>query len=339
MAQPPSIRIPLAHLVGPPDAERRYRLLELVRRRARERRYSRRREEAYVHWIRRFVIFHDRRHPRDLGVEDVRAFLSALAAEHHVAPSTQNQALCALVFLYDHVLLAPLGRIEGIVAARRPRRVPVVLSPREVGLILNELSDPFRLCATMMYGSGLRVLECVSLRVKDVDLDRREIVVRSGKGDKDRRTPLPALAVRSVRRHLRQSQRCFQRDRRAHVRCTGISPALLRKYPTADQSWPWWYVFPATRTFVDAAGSRRRHHLHATALQRAVARAVRDLGIAKRVTCHAFRHSFATHLLETGCDIRTVQQLLGHSDVRTTMLYTHVLNRGGLGVTSPADRL
>ena len=322
--------IPLSHLVGPADPARRFRFLETVRRTARALRYARRTEEAYVHWIRAFVLHHGRRHPRELGAEHVRAFLSFLAVERQVAAATQNQALAALSFLYTHVVGAPLPRIDGIAAVRRPRRVPEVLSPREVGALLRRLDDPSRLCAMLMYGGGLRLLECVSLRIKDVDVDRREITVRAGKGGKDRRVPLPAVALRAVRLQRRHATRQFARDRRAGVRCTGLPPALLRKTPHADQSWPWCYLFPATRTLLDAAGVRRRHHLHETVVQRAVTGAARGLGLSKRVTCHALRHSFATHLLESGADIRTVQELLGHSDVRTTMIYTHVLNRGGL---------
>jgi integron integrase len=337
MSFPP--RIPLAHLVAPPDPARRFRLLEQVRARLRERRYSRRTEEAYVHWIRRYVVFHDRRHPRELGSVQVRAFLSSLAVDERVAPSTQNQALAALLFLYEHVVGAPLERIDGIAAARGSRRVPVVLSQREVRALLRRLHDPVRLCVGLMYGSGLRVLECVSLRVKDVDVDRREIVVRGGKGVKDRRTPLADAWTPGVARWIRDGKAGFRRDQKAGVRSTGISPALLRKVPDADSSWPWSYVFPAVRRFVDPDGVPRRHHLHETVVQRAVKQAAAEAGLTKRVTCHAFRHSFATHLLESGADIRTVQELLGHADVRTTMIYTHVLNRGALGVRSPADDL
>jgi integron integrase len=337
MSRPPTI--PLAHLVAPPDPARRYRLLELVRARLRERRYSRRTEEAYVGWIRRYVFFHDRRHPRDLGPEHVRRFLSALAVEERVASSTQNQALAALLFLYEHVIGRPLGRVDGISPARGSRRLPVVLSQREVRALLDYLEDPARLCVGLMYGSGLRLLECVTLRVKDIDVDRREIVVRDGKGAKDRRTPLAEAWVVAVKRWLRDANAGFRRDQKAGVRSTGITPALLRKYPDADRSWPWRYVFPATRRFVDAEGVPRRHHLHETLVQRAVKRAAAAAHLTKRVTCHSLRHSFATHLLESGADIRTVQELLGHSDVRTTMIYTHVLNRGGLGVRSPADTL
>jgi integron integrase len=337
MSSPP--QVPLAHLLAPPDPARRFRLLELVRRKLRERRYSHRTEKVYVAWVRRYVLFHDRRHPRDLGPEHVRDFLSTLAVRDGVSASTQNQALAALTFLYDHVVGVPLGRVDAIARARQGQRVPVVLSQHEVRAILARLRDPVRLCAQLMYGSGLRVVECVTLRVTDVDLDRCEIVVRGGKGGKDRRTPLARAAVPRLRAWLRDRERDFRRDQKACIRCTGLAQALLRKYPNADRSWPWWYVFPATRTFTDAGGVRRRHHLHESVVQRAVKRAAMDAGLTKRVVSHSFRHSFATHLLESGADIRTVQELLGHTDVRTTMIYTHVLNRGGLGVRSPADAL
>ena len=332
-------RIPLPHLDAAPESERRFRFLETVRRCLRERRYSRRTEEAYVHWIRRYVLFNDRRHPRDLGEDEVRAFLSSLAVHERVAASTQNQALAAMTFLYDRVLERPLTRIEGIQPARRSRHVPVVLSQREVRALLAKLDDPIRLCAALMYGSGLRVRECMTLRVKDIDFDRREIVVRDGKGEKDRRTPLPDRCSTPLAALLKREQQTFRRDRRAGIRTTGLSPALLKKYPGADLDWSWRYVFTATRTLIDSHGARRRHHLHESAVQRAFKQATSAANITKRATCHSLRHSFATHLLESGSDIRTVQELLGHTDLRTTMIYTHVLNRGGLGVRSPADQL
>ncbi len=313
--------------------------METVRRALRERRYSGRTEEAYVHWIRRFIIANGRRHPIDLGSDEVRRFLSALAVDERVSLSTQNQAQAALSFLYAHVLRRPLERIEGVTPARRSRHLPVVLSLRELRAILERLEDPHRLCAAIMYGSGLRVLECVSLRIKDVDLDRREIIVRGGKGDKDRRTPLARSCVPLVRAQLKQAAARAAADRHAGVGVSGIGDAVRRKYPGVEFDWRWQYVFAATRTHATGDGRRQRHHLHESAVQRAFHAAVMAARISKRATCHSLRHSFATHLLESGSDIRTVQELLGHTDVRTTMIYTHVLNKGGLGVRSPGDDL
>ena len=332
-------RVPASHLSSPGDPARRLRLLESVRRQLRARRYSARTEEAYVGWIRRYVLHHGRRHPRDLDVNAVGAFLSHLAVVEHVAASTQNQARAALLFLYDVVLKEPLERLEDIAPARRSRYVPVVLSQREVRALLGQLRIPARLCVALMYGSGLPVLECLALRVKDVDVDRREIVVRAGKGGKDRRTPLAERDVRDVKRWLAGQQPRHAADWRASILTDGLSEALERKYPNASNEWRWQYLFPAVRAYRDGEGVRRRHHLHESAVQRALKEAATAAGIVKRVTCHSLRHSFATHLLEGGTDIRTVQELLGHSDVRTTVIYTHVLNRGGLGVVSPGDRL
>lgn len=331
--------IPPAHLGTRAEPERQFRLLEQVRRALRERRYSTRTEKAYVHWIRRFIIANDRRHPADLGEEDAARFLSSLALEAQVAASTQNQALAAITFLYGTVLRRPLARLEGVAPSRRPRRLPVVLTQREIRAVVNELADPYHLCAHLMYGSGLRVTECLRLRVKDVDLERREIVVIAGKGDKDRRTPMAQACVGPLRALIDQEQQRFALDRGAGVIPTGLSESLCRKYPGTEFDWRWQYIFAARRTFVLPDGRRARHHLHETVMQRTFAAAVRASGIVKRATCHSLRHSFATHLLESGADIRTVQELLGHTDVRTTMIYTHVLNRGGLGVRSPGDDL
>jgi integron integrase len=292
-----------------------------------------------VYWIRRFILHHGRRHPGDLGAEEVRQFLSHLAVAEGVAAATQNQALAALLFLYDKVLVAPLDRVEEIAPARRSSHVPVVLSRREIRALMARLGDPWRLCVALMYGSGLRVSECVALRVKDIDIDRREVIVRAGKGGKDRRAPLAGSCVPGLEAWLRHQRPRHAADQRARILTGGLPPALERKLPGASGEWRWRYVFPARRASVDPEGRRRRHHLHASAVQRAVHESARAADLMKRVTCHTFRHSFATHLLESGADIRTVQELLGHTDVRTTMIYTHVLNRGGLGVVSPADRL
>jgi integron integrase len=300
--------------------------MEVVRRALRERRYSRRTEEAYVHWIRRFILFNDRRHPRDLGPDDVRRFLSALAPD--VAASTQNQALAALKFVYGRVLDMPLDGLAEIAPARHGRRLPEVLSQREVRLVLEHLPEPYRLCVSLMYGSGLRLMECLALRVKDVDLDRRVITVRGGKEDKDRRTPLADLCRPALVRRLRERRQDHVRDVRHGIGTTGITDALRRKYPNVDRDFGWAYVFPACRTFAGADGRRVRHHLHDTVVQRRVRAAALAVGLTKRVGCHTFRHSFATHLLEAGADIRTIQELLGHTDLRTTMIYTHVLKPG-----------
>ena len=313
--------------------------MERVRRALRERRYSARTEEAYVYWIRRYIYANDRRHPADLGTDDVRRFLSGLAVEQHVAPATQNQALAGLNFLYEKVLERPLDRIDGITPAQPSRRVPVVLSDSEVRAIARHIASPAKLPVMLMYGSGLRLLECLRLRVKDVDLERRQIVVRDGKGGKDRRTPLAEACVTPLRAHLASRNAQFVHDRRTKTGTTEIAPALARKYPSIDADWRWQYIFAARRTLVDEHGQRRRHHMHETVIQRAFRRALDAAKITKRATCHSLRHSFATHLLEAGSDIRTVQELLGHSDVRTTMIYTHVSKVGALGVLSPADRV
>ena len=303
------------------------------------RRLSPRTEEAYLHWIRRYARFHGA-NPRSLGAEHVTAFLSALATRHNVAASTQNQALAALLFLYRHVYEVDLPWLDGLVRARRPKRLPVVLTRAEVQAVLTRVDGVQQLMATLLYGAGLRLLECCRLRVKDVCFDRHEIMIREGKGDKDRRTMLPTSCVPRLRDHLRKVRHQHAEDLARGAGWVELPHALGRKYPSAGREWAWQWVFPATRTYVHPeTGQVRRHHLHETAVQRAVRRAVLTAGISKRGTCHTFRHSFATHLLEDGYDIRTVQELLGHANVSTTMIYTHVLNRGPAAVRSPADRL
>ncbi len=336
MPRPP---IPVSHLGGAPEPERKFRLMEVVKRTMRERRFSLRTQEAYAGWIRRYIKFYGRRHPADLDAADVAAFLSDLTVRLGVSASTQNQALAALTFLYSEVLRRSLGVLPGVQPATTPKRLPIVLSEKEVRTVIGLLREPDRLIVSLLYGSGLRILECVSLRVKDIDLDRCEITVRRGKGDKDRLVPLAKSAVADVKRALREAHQRWAKDLKAGIRVTGIDGALARKLPNASREWSWYYVFPATRSFIDASQIAWRHHLHETKIQRAVHDASRRGKVGKRVTCHAFRHSFATNLLENGSDIRTIQELLGHSDVRTTMVYTHVVNRGGLGVKSPADRL
>ncbi|MBC7671174.1 MAG: integron integrase [Polaromonas sp.] len=331
--------IPESHLGRTSQPERKLRLLEVARVRMRERRYSVRTEDVYLHWMRRYIRFHERRHPAELGAEEVRRFLSHLAVAEKVSASSQKQALAALTFLYASVVGRPFDRIEGIAPARRSRHVPVVLSQREIRDILLHLEEPSRLCVALMYGSGLRVTECVTLRVKDVDLDRGEIVVRSGKGAKDRRTTLAQRCMAPLRLRLAQRAAQHRLDVRSRTTTTGLPDSLLRKLPRAATEFGWSYLFASSRVVRSADGTLHRHHVQATTVQRAMTEAVRRAGITKRATCHSLRHSFATHLLEAGADIRTVQELLGHTDVRTTMIYTHVLNRGGLGVRSPADLL
>ena len=316
------------------------RLLEVVRARLRARHYSPRTEEAYVGWIRRFVRFHQRRHPRAMGEAEVTAFLSSLAVQGHVAASTQNQALSALVFLYDSVLGMELDWLQGLVRARRPERLPVVLTQDEVRRLLGELSGTVWLMASLMYGAGLRLLECVQLRVKDIDLAKREVRVRDGKGRKDRVTVIPVRLVEPVAVQLAACKRLHERDVQTSGGWVALPDALGRKYPTAGREIGWQWLFPATRQYVDPQmRQRRRHHLHESVLQRAVKAAVQRAGLTKQASCHTLRHSFATHLLEAGYDIRTIQELLGHRDVSTTMIYTHVLNKGGRGVRSPLDDL
>jgi integron integrase len=299
---------------------------------------SPRTEESYLHWVRRFVVFHGMRHPRELGAEEITAFLNHLAVASGVAASTQNQALNALVFLYRRVLDSEPPQLEGLVRAKGPRRLPVVLTPEEVAALLRRLDGSALLVASLLYGSGLRLLEALTLRVKDLDFGCGEIRVRDGKGRKDRVVPLPQTIAPALRAHLERVREIHARDYELGFGQVELPGALGRKYPRACREWGWQWVFPATTRYADPnTGIERRHHLHETAVQRAVARAVRRAGIAKHASCHTLRHSFATHLLARGYDIRTVQELLGHRDLKTTMVYTHVLNKSGLGVRSPLD--
>jgi integron integrase len=329
---------PIATDVKPQPAPPR--LLDRVRQAMRLRHMSPRTEEAYVQWIRRFILFHGKRHPDEMGAPEVVAFLSDLAVRGKVSASTQNQALAGILFLYRDILGRTLEGLDSAVRARRPERLPVVLSRAEVRSILAELPGVHRLVAMLLYGSGLRLLEALRLRVKDLDFERQQLLIREPKGRRDRATPLPRIAERGLRRHLVDVHRLFEADRADGLPGPRLPGRLAFKYPNAANEWAWQWVFPATRIGVDETTGRRfRHHLHETAIQRAVKRAVQSARIAKRVSCHTFRHSFATHLLEDGADIRTVQELLGHRELRTTMIYTHVLQQGPLGVRSPADRL
>ena len=314
------------------------RLLDRVRERLRLLHRSRRTEQAYVDWIRRFILFHGTRHPGELGRREVVAFLTSLAVERGVAASTQNQALNALVFLYREVLGLDLGDLSGAARARTPARLPAVLTRDEVRALLAQLRGVEWLVAALLYGAGLRLLEALTLRVKDVDFGRHELRLRQAKGDKDRVAPLPDAAVERLRQHLFAVRALHARDLAAGFGAVALPNALDRKYPNAAREWPWQWVFPATRRYYDPSTStERRHHLHETVPQRAVKRAASAAGLAKRASCHTLRHSFATHLLEAGTDIRTLQELLGHASVATTMVYTHVLNRGASGVRSPLD--
>ncbi len=319
---------------------RKPRLLDQVREAIRTRHYSPRTEEAYVGWIKRFILFHGKRHPAEMGKPEIEQFLTALAVTRRVAASTQNQALAGILFLYKEVLGTDPGRLEDIVRAKRGQRLPVVLTRAEVDGLLDGLDGVAWIMAMLLYGSGLRLMECLRLRVKDLEFSRHEILVREGKGNKDRVTMLPGAVEEHLRTHLDRVRAVHQRDIKAGCGRVQIPDALARKYPNADREWSWQWVFPAARICTDPRfGSPQRFHLHESVLQRAVHDAARKAGIAKPVGPHTLRHCFATHLLEAGYDIRTVQALLGHRDVKTTMIYTHVLNRGGLGVKSPADRL
>lgn len=340
---------PVASSAAPPaDADVRPaapRLLARVRAAAAVRHYSPRTGDAYAWWVRRFVRFHGGRHPAALGAPGVEAFLSDLATTHRVSASTQNQALAALLFLYGPVLGLPLPRLGEVTRAKRPRRLPTVLTRAEVQAVLAVLAErsppgapPYGLVGTLLYGAGLRLMEALRLRVKDVDAARGELLVRAGKGGKDRVTVLPEVAATPLAAHLARVRTLHARDLAGGGGRVALPGALGRKYPNAAGEWGWQWVFPATSRYVEpTTGAPTRHHVHESAVQRAVRDAAVRAGLAKRVTCHTFRHSFATHLLEAGYDIRTVQELLGHTDVRTTMIYTHVLNRGGRGVVSPAD--
>jgi integron integrase len=322
------------------DGRPKPRLLDRLRDALRTRHYSRRTEDAYVMWVRRYILFHGKRHPAEMAEAEVTAFLTHLAVRGQVSASTQNQALGAVMFLYRHVLRKELAALGGVVRARTPERLPVVLTRGEVRAVLGRLGGVPWLVVGLLYGAGLRLNECLGLRVKDVDFERRQILVRRGKGDKDRLVPLPGLVQARLLEHLREVRGVFDRDLGRGVGGVALPEAVARKYPHAAREWPWQFVFPAGRVCRDERwGGPTRFHLHETAVQREVGRAVREAGLSKRASCHTFRHSFATHLLEDGYDIRTVQELLGHRDVSTTMIYTHVLDRGPLGVRSPADRL
>ena len=315
------------------------KLLDRMRAEIRLRHYSIRTEESYVDWARRFILYHNKRHPQEMGAEEVRDFLSHLATKRKVSASTQGQAKSALLFLYREVLHIELPWLDEVISAKKARRLPVVLTPTEMRRLLDATSGTMGLAIALLYGTGMRLLEGLRLRVKDVEFERREIVVREGKGNKDRVTVLPENLILPLQAHLQKVKALHEKDLDAGFGEVYMPDALAIKYPKAGKTWGWQYVFPSVVRSVDPrSGVERRHHLNEASVQRAVREAAKLAGIHKPVTPHVLRHSFATHLLQSGYDIRTVQELLGHSDVSTTMIYTHVLNKGGRGVVSPLDR-
>ncbi len=318
----------------------RPKLLDQVRDAIRRKHYSLRTEDSYVHWIKRFIYFHDKRHPRDLGETEVTTFLNYLARERNVASSTQNQALSAVLFLYKEVLGTPLAWLDGLDRAKRPARVPSVLTAAEVQRLLARLEGTKWLIASLLYGAGLRLRECLKLRVKDVEFSYRQLLIRDAKGARDRVTILPEAVIEPLKAHLVRAKALHEADLAAGYGDVEMPDALARKYPRAAYEWGWKFVFPSRKLSTDPrTGVIRRHHVYDDVPGRAVKQAARDAGITKHVSCHTLRHSFATHLLENGYDIRTVQELLGHASVETTMIYTHVMNKGGRGVRSPLDRV
>lgn len=337
-ANPPAPALPAVANSGPPRPQPK--LLDRLREALRSRHYSRRTEQCYFHWIKRFIFFHNVRHPADMAEPEINTFLTHLAVREKVSASTQTQALSALLFLYRHVLDRKIGDLGEVIRARKPRRLPVVMTREEVKAVLGCLDGDKWLMASLMYGAGLRLMECLRLRVQDIDFERNEIMVRDGKGAKDRRTMLPASLKSPVQDHLQKVKAIHQRDLADGWGRVQMPDALDRKYPNAPGDWRWQWVFPQEHRWKNTrTGDQGRHHVHETILQRAVKEAVRKAGIVKHVGCHTFRHSFATHLLDAGYDIRTIQELLGHKDITTTMIYTHVLNKGGHGVRSPVDAL
>ncbi|MDY0290860.1 MAG: integron integrase [Desulfuromonadaceae bacterium] len=316
------------------------KLLAQIRESMRVRHYRPRTEETYCQWVRRYILFHQKRHPKEMGEVEINAFLTHLAVKEKVSASTQNQALSAILYLYRHVIGRDVGGLGNVIRARKPKRLPVVMTREEVKSVLDQLSDDKWAMVSLLYGSGLRLMECLRLRVQDLDFSNSEILVRDGKGGKDRRTMLPQSLIPVLQEHLTHVKTIHEKDLTDGWGRVVLPGALERKYPNAPTEWRWQWVFPQVNRWKNkTTGEEGRHHVHETVLQRAVREAVFRAGVVKRVGCHTFRHCFATHLLEAGYDIRTIQELLGHKDVSTTMIYTHVLNKGGKGVQSPMDAL
>lgn len=330
---------PAPNVQTPPQG-RQPKLLDRLREALRSRHYSRRTEKTYGHWVKRFIHFHNVRHPGEMAEPEINAFLTHLAVKERVSASTQNQALSALLFLYRHVIGREVGDLGEVIRARKPTRLPVVMTREEVKSVLASLTGDKWLMASLMYGAGLRLMECLRLRVQDVDFSRSEILVRDGKGAKDRITMLPESLKAPLQEHLKKVKAIHEKDLADGWGRVPLPSALDRKYPNAPAEWRWQWVFPQENRWINSQSREQgRHHVDESLVQKAVRAAVARAGLTKRATCHTFRHSFATHLLEGGYDIRTVQELLGHSDVKTTMIYTHVLNRGPAGVRSPVDGL
>jgi len=316
------------------------RLLDKMHAVLRVHHYSLRTENTYVQWVKRFILFHKKQHPEEMGKLEVEAFLSYLATDKHVAASTQNQALSAILFLYKKVLNIEIDWIDNVVRAKRPKYLPVVLSPDELKMLINAMDGTYQLLAKILYGSGLRIMEALRLRVQDVNFDYEQIIVRSGKGNKDRVTVLPSNIVDDLKNQLTKSRCLHNKDLEEGYGEVYLPFALSRKYPRAGKEWIWQYIFPSSKRSLDPESNIiRRHHLYHQNFTRAIKKAAYDIGINKRVTSHTLRHCFATHLLENGYDIRTVQDLLGHKDVKTTQIYTHVMKKGASGVKSPLERI
>jgi len=316
------------------------KLLDQLREAIRSRHYSRRTETSYCNWVKRYIYFHDVCHPAEMAEPEINAFLTHLAVKEKVSASTQNQALSALLFLYRHVIGREIGDLGEVIRARRPLRIPVVLTKDEIRKILAQIKGDKWLMACIMYGSGLRLMECLRLRMQDLDLQSSTVTVRDGKGNKDRVTMLPSSIKKPLLEHIKKIRKIHENDVKNGYGKVFMPYALSRKYPNASREWRWQWVFPQEKLWRnEITGERGRHHVHESIIQRTVKEAVAKVGLTKRATCHTFRHSFATHLLEDGYDIRTVQELLGHKDIKTTMIYTHVLNKGPAGVRSPADML